>query len=173
MHHPWHIRGTHAAQTAAHALMKLSQLLSPEAILLPFTAADKWAAIRSLPGALAAADLLPERLQEPAVEALLQRERSMTTGMEGGIAIPHAALDGLETLVGVMAVAPQGIPFESLDRKPATILVGLLIPRAEKLLHIRTLAEIAKLLSRAEVRDQILAVGDPRAALGVIEKAGG
>jgi mannitol/fructose-specific phosphotransferase system IIA component (Ntr-type) len=148
--------------------MKLSQLLEPEQILLPFSATDKWAAISAMPAALVKAGRLSQALEPAAVEALLARERSMTTGMEGGVAIPHAALDGIEALLAVLAVAPQGIPFDTLDGQPGRLLVGLLIPRAEKLLHIRTLAEVARLLSRASVRDKLLACTTPVEALATI-----
>lgn len=153
--------------------MKLSHLLTPDQILVPFGAEDKWAAIAAMPGVLVAAGRLDAEREGVAVEALISRERSMTTGMENGVAIPHAALDELTGVLGVLAIARQGIPFDTLDRQPGRILVGLLIPRAEKLLHIRTLAAIAKLLSRAELREELLACLDPAAALRAIRAAEG
>jgi PTS system fructose-specific IIA component/PTS system nitrogen regulatory IIA component len=148
--------------------MKLSELLTPDQILLPFHAADKWQAIKAMPAALVAAGRLPAHRAATATDALIIRERSMTTGMENGIAIPHAALDELTDLLCILAIAPDGIDFDTLDGGPGRILVGLLIPRAEKLLHIRTLAEIAKLLSRAEVRARLLACGDRDEVLAAI-----
>ncbi|MCA8958495.1 MAG: hypothetical protein KDC87_20630, partial [Planctomycetes bacterium] len=65
--------------------MKISELLTPSQILLPFAAADKWAAIRAMPVAWAEAGHLPPALLTPATDALLARERSVTTGMENGI----------------------------------------------------------------------------------------
>lgn len=151
--------------------MKLSNLLTTDQILMPFDAEDKWAAIKAMPAALVSAGRLAADREAVAAEALITREKSMTTGMENGIAIPHAALDGLPEVLCVVAVAPGGIPFESLDRAPGRILVGLLIPRGEKLLHIRTLAEIAKLLSRSAVREEILACPDAQAVLRAIAAA--
>jgi len=60
----------------------------------------------------------------------------------------------------VLALAPAGIPFDAVDRQPARILVGLVIPRHKKLLHIKTLAEVARLLARAEVRQRLLRCTD-------------
>ena len=77
-------------------------------------------------------------------------------GREHGIAIPHAAIDGIEDLVAVLGLNPTGIPFETLDGEPARIVIGLVIPRSKKLAHIKTLAEIAKLLSKADVRHRLL-----------------
>lgn len=136
--------------------MKLSQLLTPEQVLLGFRAEDKWQAIEAMAATLNRIGGHDERLARAATEALIAREKSMTTGMENGIAIPHAALDELSELLAVVAIAPDGIAFDTIDGAPGRILVALLIPRAEKLLHIRTLAEIAKLLSRAPVRQRLL-----------------
>ena len=75
------------------------------------------------------------RVFEQVHEALVIRERSMTTGMENGIAIPHAAVDGIEEVIALMAIAPDGVPFETLDGEPARIIVELVIPREKKLLQ--------------------------------------
>ncbi len=155
------------------AHMKLSHLLTPDQILVPFGAPDKWAAIAAMPMALVAAGRLEAEREAVAVEALMTRERSMTTGMENGVAIPHAAVDELTEVLCVLAIAHQGIAFDTLDQEPGRILVGLLIPRAEKLLHIRTLAAIAKLLSRPELREDLLSCRDPAAALRTIRAAEG
>ena len=153
--------------------MMLSDLLTPEQILVPFGAEDKWAAIAAMPRALVASGRLDASREAVAVEALVARERSMTTGMENGVAIPHAALEDLPDVLCVLAIAHAGIEFGTLDGLPGRILVGLLIPRAEKLLHIRTLAGIAKLLSDPAVRKALLAASDPDAVWQAIRAAEG
>ena len=137
--------------------MKLSQLLAPELVVHPLVATDKWAAIRQLAEVAVRAGALDQGAFDAVHAALVAREKSMTTGMDHGVAIPHAAVDGIDDVVTVLGIAPDGVPFESLDGEPARILVCLVIPRQKKLLHIKTLAEIAKLLNRAPVREQLLA----------------
>jgi mannitol/fructose-specific phosphotransferase system IIA component (Ntr-type) len=153
--------------------MKLSELLVPGLVLLPLEADDKWRAIGLLARrAVEAGHLHPGALG--AVEdALLTRERSMTTGMEHGIAIPHAAVDGIPEVVAVLGISRRGIPFDALDGEPARIVVCLVIPRDRKLLHIKTLAEIAKLLSRAEVRRALCACDNAEQVVAAIRDAGG
>ncbi len=154
--------------------MKLSELLIEDLVLLPFEAQDKWQAISALAGVAAQQGRWSNERLERVHGALLARERSMTTGMEAGVAIPHAAVDDLDEVVAVLGLSGKGIPFESLDRQPARILVCLIIPRSKKLLHIKTLAEIARLLSRASVRARLLEATTAAAALAVIraEEAG-
>ncbi len=150
--------------------MKLSQLLSEPLVLMPVDASDKWQAIRRMAQAAVDAGAMPAKMFDDVHDALVARERSMTTGIEHGVAIPHAAVPGLGDIVTVLGIAPEGIPFDALDGKPARILVCLVIPREKKLLHIKTLAEIARLLNRAEVRDELLAAATPADLLRVVRE---
>ena len=154
--------------------MKLSDLLRHDLVLFPLEAEDKWQAIQAMATAAVGSGRIDPELG-PAVEAaLVAREKSMTTGMEQGIAIPHAAVDGIKDVIAVLGVSPAGIPFETLDGDPARIIVCLVIPRAKKLLHIKTLAEIARLLSRAEVRERLLgcaSAAEVLTAIGELETA--
>ncbi len=145
--------------------MKLSELITPELVEMPLRAADKWAALATIARVPVRAGRYSEQMVAVVEAALVARERSMTTGMEHGIAIPHAAIDGIDDLIAVLGLSPAGIPFETLDGAPARIVIGLIIPRSKKLAHIKTLAEIAKLLSRAEVRERLLQSADAQAAV--------
>lgn len=150
--------------------MKLSDLLQPEMVILPLEADDKWQAIDKLADIGLSAGILTEK-QLPAVrEALQVREKSMTTGMEMGIAIPHAAVDETDQVIASLGISSAGIAFEALDGKPAKIIVCLVIPRTKKLLHIKTLAGIAKLLSRSEVREAILECASSQEVVEMIRK---
>jgi mannitol/fructose-specific phosphotransferase system IIA component (Ntr-type) len=140
--------------------MKLSDLITSDLVEVPLRAADKWEALAVIARVPARAGRYSQALVPVVEQALIVRERSMTTGMEHGIAIPHAAIDGIDELVAVLGLNPAGIPFETLDGAPARIVIGLVIPRSKKLAHIKTLAEIAKLLSRADVRARLLRCTD-------------
>jgi mannitol/fructose-specific phosphotransferase system IIA component (Ntr-type) len=145
--------------------MKLSDLVTKDLVEVPLQAEDKWQAIATIARVPVRAGRYPESMVRTVEQALVVRERSMTTGMEHGIAIPHAAIDGIEDLVCVLGLNPAGIPFETLDGEPARIIIGLVIPRSKKLAHIKTLAEIAKLLSKAEVRERLLRCRDAESAV--------
>lgn len=154
--------------------MKLSDLITSDLVEVPLRAADKWEALATIARVPVRAGCYPESMVPVVEQALVLRERSMTTGMEHGIAIPHAAIDGVDDLVAVLGINAVGIPFETLDGQPARIVIGLVIPRSKKLAHIKTLAEIAKLLSRAEVRERLVQCTDAKSvvqALGELQGA--
>lgn len=153
--------------------MKLSELIVPDLVEVPLRAADKWQALARIARVPVRAGRFADAMVPAVEQALVARERSMSTGMEHGIAIPHAAVDGVDDLVAVLAIAPEGIAFEAVDRKPAQILVGLIIPRHKKLLHIKTLAEIARLLARAEVRQRLLVCRDAAEVVATLAELDG
>jgi len=150
--------------------MRISELFSAGDLVVDFDPGDKWEAIRALVDHLEATGRLPGELSDEVLEAVLDRERSMSTGMENGIAIPHAAVDGLERAVGCMGVVSRedGLPFESSDGQPARVVVLLIIPREEKLLHIRTLADVARVLGKDDIRAEIVAATTPARAWAVL-----
>ena len=145
--------------------MKLSELIVQDLVEVPLRAADKWQALSQIARVPLRAGRCSPGMVQTIEQALVARERSMSTGMEHGIAIPHAAVDGLDELLAVLALAPDGIPFEAVDKKPAQILIALIYPRHKKLMHIKTLAEIARMLARAEVRQRLLQCQDAASVL--------
>ncbi|POR01514.1 PTS sucrose transporter subunit IIABC [Alkalispirochaeta sphaeroplastigenens] len=91
-----------------------------------------------------------------ALEDVLAHETGMSTGMEHGIAIPHAKTDAVDSLVACVGISRRKIDFESLDRKPAQIFIMTLSPRGGTGPHVQFLAEISKLLKDARMRKQLL-----------------
>lgn len=146
--------------------MQLEDIFRPESFLLGLRAADKWAAIERMMEHLRATGAVPEEHASDMLDAVLARERSMSTGMEHGLAIPHAAVEGLESAQACLAVVAgdEGLSFESIDHGATHLVVLLLIPRNQKLLHIRTLANIARLLGQDEVRQRLREAGTPEEA---------
>ena len=146
--------------------MRLTELVSPEDLILDFNPVDKWESISLLVGHLLKNERIPEEEHGTIADAVLARERSMSTGMEHGIAIPHAAVEGVETLAVALGIirAENGLNFDSIDGQPARFVVLLVIPKAQKLLHIRTLADVARVLSKNEVREKLLSAETAEAA---------
>ncbi len=156
--------------------MDLRQLFQPSDLILGFDPKDKWDALRTLVDHLTARGRIPQAVAERIHEQVLARERSMSTGMERGIAIPHAAVDEVSKVTACMGIVQRegGLAFESIDGQPARLVVLLVIPRAHKLLHIRTLADVARVLGNDHVREMLVGASQPQQAweaLGAAEPA--
>ena len=136
--------------------MKLSELLGEENVLLEFKARDKWEAIERLVEVLVANGRLKSGQRRQVLDALVARENVASTGMGLGIAIPHAWTDLLDSGAAAVGISPQGIPFQSADGAPATLIILLVSPRHSAQKHVRTLAAIARLLNYEEMRTALL-----------------
>jgi len=148
--------------------MKLSEFLRPELIKVGLEAKDKWDAINQLVEMMVDANELKPEHKEDILEVVFDRERSMSTGMERGIAIPHANSSLIDEAVGALGISKSGISFESLDGQPAQIIILLVIPKDKFQQHVRTLAGIARLLNHEQMTDALRAVSDPQEAMKII-----
>ena len=151
--------------------MKLSELLVEPAVLHGLRAQDKWAVIDVLTDRLVeTAQVRPEH-RDRVRDALVAREKAMSTGMEHGVAIPHASVGELERPSVAMGIAPEGVDFQAIDGRPTHLVILLVNPANRTKDHIRTLAEIARLLSSHEMRDALIGSGTSARALEIIRQA--
>jgi nitrogen PTS system EIIA component len=123
--------------------MPLTDLVAPNAIVAALKVNGKKQAIQELSSRAAKLTGLNERV---IFETLIQREKLGSTGIGGGIAIPHGKLPKLDRLVGVFARLDRAIDFESLDGQPVDLIFLLLAPEGAGADHLKALAKIARLL---------------------------
>ena len=133
--------------------MILTQILQPDCIKVPVETRDKEAVITELVDLLDANGLLLDR--DEALEAVLTRERTQSTGTGAGIAIPHGKCNAVKELVIAIGIAHEPIEFNSIDGKPVTILILLVSPTGQTGPHIQALATISRLMLNEEFRQQL------------------
>jgi mannitol/fructose-specific phosphotransferase system IIA component (Ntr-type) len=150
--------------------MLLGEILRPGVVKTRLEARDKLEAIEELVDVLVEAHEIPLSLRDHVVEAVVERERSMSTGMEHGVALPHGSISELDDIVGALGIAGDGIPFESIDGRPAQLIILLVLPKDKFQAHVRTLAGIAHLLQNASLRDSLLRAPEARAVIDLIEQ---
>lgn len=150
--------------------MRLSELLRREAVTLEIKDLDKWRVIEHLTDLLVSSGRLAPTKRQAVLDALLARERSMSTGMENGIAIPHCSMEEIDDTLVTLGVAQGGIDFESIDGRPTNLILLLVTPKNKTKIHIRTLAEIAKLLNDARFRDALVAATSSDQVLELVRR---
>ena len=104
---------------------------------------------------------------ETAFRDIMSRENKMSTGIQDGVAIPHAKTKAVESLVACLGIKKQGIDFASLDGKPSTIFIMTLSFPNRIGPHVQFLAEISNIIIKKEARDKILSAKTPREILEV------
>ncbi len=152
--------------------MTLAELLTPERVIADLQSDEHWPAIAELVDHLVAIGDLPEVQKSCALTALKTREEQRSTGIGGGIAIPHSSLPGLQNAVTVFGRSKEGVDFCSLDRAPVHYIVLFMVPADQHTLHLQTLAAIAKTLNSAETRKRLAAAADENEIVAILsEKA--
>ncbi len=146
--------------------MILTQILQPSCIKAPLESKDKNQAIEELVNVLSDAGLLSDRAE--ALEAVMAREATRSTGIGSGIAIPHGKCGAVKELIMAIGIAAEAIDFESIDDKPVQIIVLLISPPDQTGPHIQALARISRLLLDAPFKTQLENAASPEEVFSLI-----
>ncbi len=153
--------------------MDLGDILKIEQIVPDLRAANRWEAIDELLQVLVATGKIQAEHQEAIAAVVKKRETSMSTGIGFGIGIPHASTDLIYEVVGALGRSKKGVNFDSLDNQPVHLVVLFLVPQGQFQKHLHTLANIAKLLHRAEFRRSLEEAPDAETMYRFIREASG
>ena len=156
--------------------MGVSEILSANRVLVSTEVEggvrDKAGALRRLAGLLASGVPsgagAPVTTPEEVERVLVEREALHSTGVGGGVAIPHGAIERLDRLVGAMLLCPTPIEFAAVDGAPVSILVSIIGPKRAAGEHLKMLARVSRLLRDETFRTRLLAAPDGRTAFSLI-----
>src|SRR5947209_10103821 len=145
--------------------MPLTDLIAPAAVIPALKVNGKKQALQELSARMAA---LTGESERAILEILLQREKLGSTGVGGGIAIPHGKLPKLTRLFGLFARLERPIDFEALDGQPVDLIFLLLAPEAAGADHLKALARVARLLREGDVVSKLRQSRDADAIYAVL-----
>jgi PTS system nitrogen regulatory IIA component len=147
--------------------MKICEVLHKESILADLKARNKKEILEELVAPVAE---IADVHQDDLVKVLLERERLGSTGIGGGIGIPHGKMKDLDSLVLGFGLSRKGVDFESLDGKPAHIFFLLVTPENSTGLHLKLLARISRILKNELFKDRLLGASDRDEILSIIKE---
>jgi PTS system nitrogen regulatory IIA component len=148
--------------------MNLKAVLTTDTICLKLQGSTKSEIINELLDILVAAEKIPDR--EAALNAVLDREQKMSTGMKHGIAIPHGKSNTINDLVACIGVSEKPVDFDSLDHEPCRIFIMTLSPVEKTGPHLQFLAEISLLFKSTEKRQEILSATSAEAIIRILSE---
>jgi mannitol/fructose-specific phosphotransferase system IIA component (Ntr-type) len=108
-------------------------------------------------------------VRRAAVVALTEREAQMSTGIGGGIGIPHAQVQGLPAICMAIGLSRAGIEYEALDGEPIYVAFVILSSPENPGAHIEALAEISRLCAQPGFIDNLRAAPSPDAVMAIIK----
>ena len=139
--------------------MQLSSILSVDRIKCAVPCQSKKKIFETI--RRVAEDVDNEIFQASILESLVHREKMGSTGIGGGIAIPHGRIVGLTKGTAVVLITDCAIDFDAIDQQPVDIFFALLVPHEEIEGHLQTLSSVATKLNNIDVVQQIRAAQTP------------
>jgi fructose-specific phosphotransferase system IIA component len=133
--------------------MALLDLISEDIIKIPMVSTSKPDVIKELIQVLKDAGKIGDEAK--VYEAIMKREDMGSTGLEKGIAVPHAKTDQVKTLTIAIGIAPAGVEFNAIDGEKSKIFFLILAPPDQSGPHIEALADIAR-ITRSEAFCRLL-----------------
>jgi mannitol/fructose-specific phosphotransferase system IIA component (Ntr-type) len=104
--------------------VRLADRLAAELVLIDPEVADRDALLRLFGSIFAQAGIFADG--EEVARRLLERERVLSTGIGGGIAVPHAQVPGLGRLAIAASTHPRGLPYPAVDEQPVRLTFCLI-----------------------------------------------
>lgn len=89
------------------------------------------------------------------VSKLLIRENVFSTGIGGGIAIPHARTNDIDSLVLVFGRTLVPMDFQALDGHPVDLVFMLVGPQDSSSVHVKLLARVSRLLQSEAFKERL------------------
>ncbi|MDN5331207.1 MAG: nitrogen system component [Tepidanaerobacteraceae bacterium] len=130
--------------------MKIGDILSKDRINLNLKSSDKESVIKELISLLAKTGSITDK--EEFFEAVWEREKTYSTGIGMGIAIPHGKSKAVKGAAIAFGKSERGIDFDSLDGKPAYLFFLIAVPEESHDLHLKLISTLSRKLMHEEVR---------------------
>ena len=146
--------------------MRLREFLRADFVVLRLQANDLEGVVQEV---CARADAAGIGSADVIAEKLLERERSHSTVIGSGLAIPHATVPGLaEPVIGV-AIAGDPVSYGPLGTDPVRLFFVLLSPPGAEREHVKLLARICRLARHDDFIDQLEAAESDASVIEIIE----
>lgn len=148
--------------------MELSTILRPEAVKVISAVSSKKRLFQEIGDVSGNAYDLDA---STTVDALLERESLGPTGVGHGVALPHARIDDLDSVVGVFIMMEKPIDFGAIDRQPVDIAFALLAPEEAGVEHLKALALVSRTLRESSLCAKLRANPDPTKLFAILSEA--
>ena len=150
--------------------MVLANVLTEATVKLDVSDVDKWTLIEDLVDLIVRSGRADDK--EALLSAVMERERQGSTGLEHGIAIPHARSEGVDGVVGALAISVGGIDFDSADSKPAHLVFLIVAPPQESTKYLKTLSAITFIGKSESKISGLMSASSPGEVVSILEENG-
>ena len=149
-----------------------SDLFSEATISTRVAATTKEGVLTELVDVCVGAGRISAKKRDAVLEALFARESLGSTGIGGGIAIPHVKTDDVNETIAAIGVAPKRVDFKAVDGEPCNLFFLLVSPKSKANAHLDVLRWLSKLVRNPDFCRFLRTAGDSKEALAVVRELG-
>jgi Kef-type K+ transport system membrane component KefB/mannitol/fructose-specific phosphotransferase system IIA component (Ntr-type) len=154
--------------TDARTTKDLLALIDPDYFTMELKSETKRDVITELVDMLAAGGKLLDR--DMVLADVFAREKAMSTGMDHGIALPHAKTDGIASTTVAVGIKKEGIKFDSMDGQLSHFFVMIISPKKACSLYMQFLAAAGSILRDKDLRDAVMNAVTVHEAVDLLKK---
>lgn len=147
--------------------MRIKNVLTTSVIRTELASDTKEEVMYELLDILIEAGKIPADRRDQVFEDLMDRENKMSTGIQHGVAIPHAKTKAVSTLVACIGIKREGLDFDSLDGQKSTLFIMTISPIDRVGPHVQFLAEISQIIKNLSSRKALLEAQSAQEVLSV------
>jgi PTS system nitrogen regulatory IIA component len=138
--------------------MQISSFIHPDLIISELSSRDKEGVLGELAENIAG--FSPNLSSKELIAILKEREKLGSTGIGEGFAIPHGKLRNLERIIISFGRSRPGIPFDSMDGKPAHYFFVLVAPENSAGDHLKALGKISRFIKNSAFKEGLAKAED-------------
>ncbi|MDH5637832.1 MAG: PTS sugar transporter subunit IIA, partial [Nitrospinota bacterium] len=126
--------------------MKITEYLTKEMIAVDLRASGKEEAIAAMVDHIVAQGGVDSGRRGALIDKLTEREALGSTGVGGGVAIPHASGEDMEKMMVAIGKFSEGVDYDAIDGKPVNLVFMIVGPTRQPRAHLQLLAAIVRTL---------------------------
>jgi len=148
--------------------VKLSDILAKERIVISISGKDKYDVLEKIVHAARTSDKVIDETN--LLKKVIEREKIKSTGIGGGIGIPHAQTSGVTDIIACLGISEQGLEFNSIDGKPVHIILLIATRERTNSTYLGLLSRIARLFIDESFKQKIIKSNSPEEILHLIQE---
>ncbi len=146
--------------------MKLSDVLTKERIIINLNGKDKYDVLDKMVQVIRASEKVTN--QTDLLKKVTEREKIKSTGIGGGIGIPHAQSSGVSDIVACLGISEAGIEFNAIDGKPVYLIFLIATNERTNSKYLGLLSRIARLFIDESFKQRIMKSTSPEEIITLI-----
>ena len=149
-------------------MVEIFKLLKPQHIKLELDSKRKKGAIVEMIELVSQSGALHNT--QKIIKEIIQREKEGTTGIGGGIAIPHVMSKTISQTVMAFGRKKEGLEFDAIDAQPVQLIFLLIGPTGKESRHLRVLCKLSRLLHNPQLKEALLNIDSKEAAVKLFQE---